>query len=229
MNGFGCYALAVSRGSITARFAIAVVALCSMGRSVAAQQGASSDSDKTIAALTIVGLASIQPADNSYVGAPYLDQGLGGIGLGAAAGFSLFTPSRFSATLEVSTASLSVTQHGRLAGGTAEGRLNDTLVSMLAGVATSTRALLMQAGVSWVGGAPSQNGAAILANCTVCRQEQQHLVFTAGFDAARDIGERTALVANLRYSILPRHLFETQAGVGRQVVRVGFGVRLRLN
>jgi hypothetical protein len=197
------------------------------GRAGRARQKASSSSDKTLAALTVVGLASIQPADNAYVGAPYLDQGLGGTGFGAAAGLSLFTPSRFSATVEVSTASLSVTQHGRLAGGTAEGRLNDTLVSMLAGVATRTRAVQFQAGVSWVGGAPSQNGVPIAKFAP--DPLPHHFAFTAGVDVARGIGKRTALVANVRYSILPRHLFETQAGVGSQVVRIGVGLRLRLH
>jgi hypothetical protein len=209
------------------RLASAVVALCSMVGPVEAQQKGSSGSDNTMAALTVVGVASIQPADNAYVGAPYLDPGLGGIGIGAAVGLSLFTPSRFSATVEVSTASLSVTQHGRLAGGTAEGRLNDTLVSMLAGIATSTRAVQFQAGVSWVGGAPSQNGVPITRFAP--DPLPHHFAFTAGVDVARSIGERTALVANIRYSILPRHRFETQAGVGSQVVRVGVGLRLRLN
>ncbi len=49
-----------------------------------------------------------------------------------------------------------------------------------------------------------------------------HFAFTAGFDAARTIGKGTALVGNFRYSILPRHLFETQVGVGGHVVRAGY-------
>src|SRR5258708_957587 len=97
---------AMSHRTLAGHVAMSVVALSFMGSPAAAQQRLSSVSEKPIAALTVVGLTTIQPADNTYVGAngPYLDRGLGGVGLGAAAGLNVLTPSRFSATLEVSTA-----------------------------------------------------------------------------------------------------------------------------
>jgi hypothetical protein len=203
--------------------AISMVAIFLVGAPAAAQPRLSSGSEKSLAALTVVGLTTVQPVDNTYVGWPYLDRGLGGIGLGAAAGLNILTPSAFAATLEVSTASVSASQTGRLVGGSAEGTLRDTLLSMLAGISTNSRAVLLQAGVSWLAATPRLN------DIDVDDPGAQHLAFTAGFDGARPVGARTAIVANVRYSIVPRTTRLVQIGVGRQIVRAGVGVRVRLD
>jgi hypothetical protein len=215
----------MSNRTIAGHVATTVIALFFMGAPAAAQQQLSSVSETSVAALTVVGLTTIQPADNTYVGAsgPYLDRGLGGIGFGAAAGLNVLTPSRFAATLEVSTASVSASQRGRLVGGSAEGTLRDTLVSMLAGISTNSRAALLQAGVSWLVATPRLN------DVDVDDPEARHLAFTAGFDGAHPVGARTAVVANVRYSIVPRTTRIVQIGVGRQIVRAGVGVRVRLD
>ena len=215
----------MNRRTVAAHVTIAVIALFFMGAPAAAQQRLSSVSEKSIAALTVVGLTTIQPADHTYVGpdGPYLDRGLGGIGFGAAAGLTVLTPIRFAATLEVSTASVSASQRGRLVGGSAEGTLRDTLVSMLAGISTNSRAVLLQAGVSWLAATPRLN------DIDVDDPDARHLAFTAGFDGAHPVGTRTAIVANVRYSIVPRTTRIVQIGVGRQMVRAGVGVRVRLD
>jgi hypothetical protein len=204
----------------------AIVAVASLAAvPVAAGQQASSASPKATVALTIVGLASIQPADNTYVGpeGPYLDQGLGGVGFGAAAAVAFVSAGRFCAALEGSTASLTANQKGRLVGGSAEGQLRDTLVSTLVGVATASRAFQVVGGISWLVGTPSLNGVAIT------EPDSTHLAFTIGFDAAHAMSARTALVADVRYSIASRSERAVQIGVGRHIVRAGIGIRVDLN
>jgi hypothetical protein len=110
-----------------------------------------------------------------------------------------------------------------LVGGSAEGTLRDTLVSMLAGISTSSRAALLQAGVSWLVATQRLN------DVDVDDPEARHLAFTAGFDGAHPVGARAAIVANVRYSIVPRTTRIVQIGVGRQMVRAGVGVRVRLD
>ena len=203
---------------------LVVVALLAASTPVAAQSPASTKSGDVKVALTVVGLASIQPVDGTYVSpaAPYLDVGLGGVGPGLAAGLDLFTAGRFSAAFEVSTASISAVQNGRLVGGHAEGRLQDTLVSALAGVTTDSRAIRVLAGLSGRIGTPTLNGAA------VTDPGAQPLALTLGFDAAHPVGARIAIVADVRYTLASRSDRVIQLGVGSQFVRAGAGVRVYL-
>ncbi|HWF84164.1 MAG TPA: hypothetical protein VG222_04940 [Vicinamibacterales bacterium] len=188
----------------------------------AAQQTVASNRDRPVLALTVVGLATFQPVDGSFVSenAPYLDRGLGGFGVGAAAELNLFTVSHVSAAVEVSTAAVSAVQHGRLVGGAANGRFRETLVSALAGLATTSHDLQLLAGVSWRGGTPTLNGVAI------GDPDAGHAAFTAGAEVGRPIGARTALVAHVRYSVAPRTEREKEIGIGSQIIRAGVGVRV---
>ena len=69
-----------------------------------AQEPSDSHRDKLRADSAIQGLASVQPADGSYVGSPYLDKGIGGVGPGLAVGLNFVTRRRLALTFEFSTA-----------------------------------------------------------------------------------------------------------------------------
>ena len=100
-----------------------------------------------------VDLASIQPRDDTYIGGPYLNEGLGGDGSGFGAGVSAITPGGFVAAGEFTTARFELQQAGRLVGGSGMGegvahtsRLQDSLLSGLIGYAMSagrTRVLFL--------------------------------------------------------------------------------------
>jgi len=215
---------AMSHRTLAGHVAMSVVALSFMGSPAAAQQRLSSVSEKPIAALTVVGLTTIQPADNTYVGAngPY------STAASAASDSARLRPERPHSEQVLGDAR---SQHGigvrlparAVGGGSAEGTLRDTLVSMLAGISTRSRAVLLQAGVSWLVGTPRLN------DVDVDDPDARHLAFTAGFDGARPVGARTAIVANVRYSIVQRTTRIVQIGVGRQIVRAGVGFRVRLD
>jgi hypothetical protein len=199
------------------------VGCLAIATSAAAQQPLSSSTHKTIVTVTGVGLVSIQPVENGYGGPPYLDQGLGGTAFGGAAGVNIFSPSGFSATVEMSTpASISVRQSGRIVGGVSESRLRETLVGALAGWASKSREVLVQGGVSWVAGTPTLN------DVPINDSESSHLAFGVGGDAAARIAPRTELVLDVRYWFVPRSSRAPLLGLGSQIARFGVGLRIRM-
>lgn len=174
-------------------------------------------------------LASIQPTDGTYVGGPYLSEGLGGIGPGFGAGVNVIAPNGLVVAVEFTTARLAVEQSGRLLSGWgSEGivhtsRLRDSLLNGLVGYAVSagpTR-LLMLGGLGIRLDEPTVDG--------VTREsDASSLVFTGGLDVVQDLGRRMGLVFTGRYSIVRRGSLDF-LGVGPQVLRVGAGIRVRLN
>ena len=60
-------------------------------------------SQTTDAGITLVGLASFQPVDDSYVGGPYLSEGLGGIAPGFGIGGDVIFPNGFALAVEYAT------------------------------------------------------------------------------------------------------------------------------
>jgi hypothetical protein len=56
------------------------------------------------AGISGVALVSLQPSDDSYVGGPYLSEGLGGLAPGFGAGVNIITRGGFVVAGEISTA-----------------------------------------------------------------------------------------------------------------------------
>src|SRR5262245_60210347 len=84
-------------------------------------------------ALTGAALVDWHPADESYVGAPYLDRAFGGFGPGVLAGINVRL-SRFVIDGEFTSARIEVVQSGRIAGGEAvETRSHDSMLTGLIG------------------------------------------------------------------------------------------------
>jgi len=207
---------------------LAVVALVLMTRAAAAQ-GTASVADHTIVAVTGTGLLSIQPADESYVGLPYLDRGLGGYGFGGGAAISVINHRRFMVAAEFSTTSISATQRGRLVGGRdinppAEGRLHDTLIAALVGVVSESRRFQAQGGLGWFIGNPTLNG----EDVTTYDSEHRRGAVGGGLDVTKSIASRAEIIAGGRYWFAPRSTHLEQIGVGPHIIRIGFGIRVRL-
>jgi len=199
--------------------------------SVAAAAPPSADAQElSSVGVDAAGLVSFQPVDGFYVGpaGPYLDRGLGGFGPGLSLGVNLVAK-RLGLTLEYSTAWLSVEQSGRLvSGGTGVGRLRDSMITALAGIRvgqgrTDTQWL---AGMSYVAGTPSSNDVPRSGpDGTPFRG-----VFTCGVDIITAITSTVNLLVTGRvYPQLERSESARQLGVGRDVFRVGIGVRLSVS
>jgi hypothetical protein len=177
-----------------------------------------------------VALASIQPRDDTYIGGPYLNEGLGGIGPGVGAGISVITPSGFVASGEFTTARFERQQYGRLVGGSGinEGiahtsRLHDSLLSALFGYAKSAD----RTRVLFLGGISVRLDEPTVDHVTRDSGASPAAV-TGGIDVLRMLGERTTLVVGGRYSAVSRkHL--ASLGVGPHVLRIAAGIRVRVN
>lgn len=183
-------------------------------------------------AITIQGLASVQPVDDSYVGSPYLDKGLGGVGPGVAIGLNVAARRRLAFAIEFSTATMEVTQSGRLVSGTAVGQLRDSLFSFLAGASAWSSAnaeVVALAGLSLAPGTPTQNGVPIDAwDDPAAREGGGSIAFSGGVNVTRRVGRRVGLVGSVRYSALPRSRRAEELGAGTHVFRIGVGVHVRL-
>lgn len=192
-----------------------------------------------VVSLTGAGLITLQPADGAWVGSPYLDKGLAGVGPGLAVGMNVVAGRWFTMTAEYGTGWLSVEQTGRNAapihpsdcsfGGpcSSTGRLHDSMLSALGGVHTRVGSARLQwlAGVSRLFGTPTGNDVALV---DTQRPAPRRMAFTAGADFVRGLGSRTSLVVTGRYFHVDRSERARQRGVGRHVVRVGVGVRIAL-
>jgi hypothetical protein len=184
-----------------------------------------------------VGLLSVQPIDDSYVGSPYLSEGIGGIAPGFGAGLGVIFSSGLVVAGEYSTARFEREQYGRLVGGGFPNdgiphttRLHDSLVSGLIGYATSgadTRVVVL-------GGLSAK-----LDNPTINDEPREPyesedkkglpVVLTGGVDLFHALGSRASLVIGARYSLVDRPENHIYLGIGPHVLRVTAGVRVRLN
>ena len=182
-----------------------------------------------------VALVSFQAIDDAYVGSPYLSEGLGGLAPGFGVGFNVIAPNHFVFGVEYASASFEKVQYGRLVRGgfplegiPATTRLRDSLVSFLAGYATtgSLRVIV-------VGGLSAR-----LDRTTIDDQEQEKYDFdeegslpplTGGIDVLRSLASRTDLLLSARYTFNERHTRLQYLGIGPHILRAGIGVRIRVN
>ena len=184
--------------------------------------------------VSLQGIASWQPVDDTYVGSPYLDKGLGGSGPGLALGVDT-TLRRFVFAFEYSRAAIDVMQTGRLVNWEerAEGQLRDSLFSFAAGASAWSSpegSIQVLAGLSVLHGQPRQNGTPIDApgSDPAAEESKGAIGFTAGANFVRELKGRIGVVASARYSVLPRSRRAEELGVGPHVFRFGGGVRIRL-
>jgi len=185
----------------------------------------------------------MQPVDDDWVGNPYLDEGIGGQAPGIAAGVSVFAGNGFAVIGEVSTTrAFEQFQQGRLVSanrnnlsseGSATAHLRDTLVSGLVGYATSNRTqrVAMVGGISGVITTLEQDGVAVDDHPFDASgfEGRRRYAPTGGVDYLRRLSPRASLLIGVRYSWLGRNQNAAQTGAGEHILRIGAGVRIRLN
>jgi hypothetical protein len=184
-----------------------------------------------------VGLLSIQPVDDAYVGGPYLSEGVGGVGPGFGAGLSVITSSGVVFGAEYSTAFFEQEQSGRLVGGSGpnEGaphstRLRDSLLSGLIGYRVgppNTRVLLL-GGIGATLDSPTIDGVPRDPDASL-EDDGLPFVLSGGVDVLQRLNPRTSLVLGARYTPIDRPETHRYLGIGRHVLRASIGLRVRLN
>jgi hypothetical protein len=210
-----------------------VLLISGTAREVRAQPPAHSGPSEPEFAVTILALASLQPSDQTYVGTPYLDKGLGGVGSGFGAGFSVATSGRLALAFEINTAALKEVQNGRLVGSPALSELRDTLYSFLAGGSfrwSENSTVNAVGGLSLVTGTASVNDVPIDAHNDPAADDGDGLLaFTVGADVARRVHSRIRFISSVRFSATGRSRRAEELGVGSHILRIGVGLQLRLN
>ncbi len=151
-----------------------------------------------------VGLLSYQPSNDYYVGAPYLDTGLGGVGAGIAAGVQV-AGRAWVGSFEFSTAKLKALLSGRFVGDQpVDVSVTDTLISALVGYRYS-----FGRGSAQILGGPSLS----LRSETFPSQyglngtsgsPSSPLALSAGIDVAQVLNPRLSIVETFRYSHVSR-------------------------
>ena len=181
--------------------------------------------------ISATGIASIQPIDDAYVGNPYLNEGIGGVGPGFGAGISVIFPNGFRAAVEYSTARFTREQTGRLvpaADDSSTTRLHDSLLSFLGGwwIGSGNTRLQLVAGAGARLDLPTIDGFEI-----IIPDHESALPFapTGGLDLHRRLSPRTSAFVSARYAFIERVENIRYLGIGPHVVRVGGGVRVRLH
>src|SRR5262245_30942833 len=174
----------------------------------------------TDVAVSGIGLVSIQPTDEAYIGSPYLNVGLGGVGPGWGSGVSVMTSRGLVVAGEFTTAYFDAMQAGRLVGGSGanEGVLHPSrwsahMISGLVGYAARADRtdLVVLGGIGKSLGAPSIDD----------RESEADggLGFTGGIDVVQRFRARGALLVTARYSFIDRDNLQF-LGIGPHVIRV---------
>ena len=196
---------------------------------------------QTEVGIAITGLVSLQPVNDSWVGSPYLDEGIGGWRPGLAIGANLITDHGFALIGELSTtAAFEQFQTGRLIWantdrlsreGSATTRLRDTLISGLVGYASSTptRRVVFAGGLSYVHTMLMEDDLVVEDQTEFGLEGKRRFALTGGIDFLQRLSSRVALVIGGRYSWLGRPEVADQTGAGEHIIRVGAGVRIRIN
>lgn len=172
--------------------------------------------------LDLAGLVSIQPIDESWVGSPYLDKGLGGVGPGLSGGIHAAMANGFTFGAEFSTAFFSEEQQGRLISGPREGviethTLHDAMVAGVAGYSHADG----NTGIRYLFGA-----GALLSDG---EKVEKTFVPTGGIDVLQRVSPRISLLFTGRYAYVSRTSNGTALAAGSHIIRAGAGVRIKLN
>jgi hypothetical protein len=192
------------------------------------------------------GLVSFQPVDDSYVGSPYLSQGIGGIAAGLGLTFNVVTARGLVVGAEFSSAWFETEQQGRLVpgacrprstpgclsvGGAGTTRLHDPLLSALIGYETGggrSRAQFV-IGVATILASPTVDTRAGDRVVVDGDRGTLALALTGGVDLVRTLSPRISLAIGARYTYVNRVESQEFLGIGPHVLRGTGGVRFTLN
>ena len=186
--------------------------------------------------VAVAGMVSFQPIDDAYVGSPYVNEGIGGIGPGFGAGLNVITPSGFVAAVEYSTARFELEQHGRLVGGTFPNelvphttRLHDSLLTALGGVSFESG----QTRVLVLGGLGARLDSPTIDGEPREATETNHdrgwpVVPTGGLELQRSFHVRASAIFGVRYAFNDRAANHRYLGIGPHILRIGAGIRVRI-
>jgi hypothetical protein len=185
-----------------------------------------------------VGLVSIQPIDDAYVGSPYLSEGIGGFGPGFGAALNVIAPNGFVVVGEFSTARYSEELSGRLVEGCTLNTpcvahtttLHDSILSGLVGYANTDGRTRVQ----FVGGIGAKLDSPAVEGDPREPSETNHdrglpFVLAGGLDVMQSVNARVALVVGARYAYAQRAENQRYLGIGPHILRVSAGMRVRLN
>lgn len=184
--------------------------------------------------ITGIALISAQPIDEAYVGSPYLNEGIGGIGVGFGAGVNVIAANGFVIAGEYTRANFVKEQYGRLVRGgfgldgiPATVRLHDSLLSVLAGYAVGgSQHVVFLGGISFRVDRP-----------TIDEEEAEDYdnddavmpALTGGVDIVQPLSSRVQLLLSGRYTYNQRDLRLQYLGIGPHMLRGGAGLRVTLN
>jgi hypothetical protein len=203
---------------------ILTLALLAIGSGVArAQQPPPQQWDADV---RIGAIVSVQPGGYDGSGGPYLNNSLGGTvpGLHVAFGFAAASRALFSVEL-TTTAPLEALQSGRFIVGEVPTRAThrDTLISVLAGlhVPAGRATVEVKGGISGLFGTPRREA-------HLYDDPGGVVAFTAGIDAVAPIGDRIAIVPSCRYSLANRGADALYFGLGKQLLRCGVSLGIKL-
>jgi hypothetical protein len=185
------------------------------------------------ATVSVLGLASIHPVDESHYGAVYLDRGLGGVGPGAALMFEVVAPAGPTVVVEASASDLDVRQTGRIIDGHDAGSggvtrtIRDPLCAILGGFTighhATTAAVVV--GVGYVNPVPSSTGQ---DNDRFDGPADSHFAFVTGAHVRRALQGRLSVVASARYARVGRAPKTEYIGLSPHIIRIGAGISLRV-
>ena len=179
-------------------------------------------------------LVAFQPIDDSYVGSPYLSEGIGGIGPGFGAGVSVIAGNGFVIGGEYSTVRFEKVQSGRLVLGgfplegiPATTKLHDSVLNVLIGYATgtSTRVVVL-GGIGLRLDRPTIND----VEAEHYENDEKELpAITGGVDVLHPLSSRVQLMITSRYTFNQRDTRQQYLGIGPHVLRAAAGLRIKLN
>jgi hypothetical protein len=184
--------------------------------------------------ITGLGLISLQPIDDSYVGGPYLSEGIGGAAPGFGVALNAVMPSGFVVLGELTTARFEQEQSGRLVPGSDGGshsvvtELHDTIVSALIGQAVAAGRTRFQfvAGVGMVVDSPMVGDIDLYEHGG---EDPSRFVLTGGIDMLHPVASRAGVALTARYSHIGRIEQAQYLGIGPHIFRLGAGIRVKLN
>ena len=194
---------------------------------------------QTDVGIAIEGLISIQPINDTWVGSPYLDVGIGGIEPGVAGGVNVIFDNGFTVMGEVSTTTaFEQFQQGRLIwpntdafhSGSGTTRLRDTLFSGVVGYTTAkgSQRTSFVGGISGVMTTLTEDEVVVEEQSEFGLDGRRRYAITGGIDFLQRVSPSLSIVVGGRYSWLGRSELADQTGAGEHIYRIGGGVRIAL-
>jgi hypothetical protein len=185
--------------------------------------------------VTLSLLASFQPADGTWIGDPYLDNGLAGIEPGLALSVEQRWENHAVLALALSSStSMKVSQTGRLVPRNAGAPCGPFMESECGPIETSHRDTLLSALGGFAGAVEAKAGLALIFGGVrqgplAAEDIAGHWALTVEIGAAQRVSNRVSLVSSVQYYRVWRGENADELGLGRNIVRVAVGLRWRAN